>query len=358
MTAKPYIKDILDYAIWAPSGDNSQPWRFEVKDHELFIYNLPEKDNPYFNFHRRGSLIAHGGLIENILIAAPHFGYKPLLSLFPAGSSNDLVATISLSQDATVKPDLLFDSIKQRHTNRRAYHTTPLTDEQRQNLLHTPQEIGAGTVKLIESQEERRILGKAGASAEVVILENKLLHGCFFKDVIWTQAEEKKKRHGLFIDTMEFNPIQKLLFSLAKNWTMMRFAIRAGLPKFIAQEDAKLYATGAATGVVALPAQRPTDFINAGRVMQRIWLKATVYKLALQPIVATLFFAQRILAGKTEEVLSQRHVDTIKTAYADIQRIFNLKNECITMMFRIGTAPPASARSSRISTDEKLTLLL
>jgi len=26
------IKKILDIAVWAPSGDNSQPWKFVVKN--------------------------------------------------------------------------------------------------------------------------------------------------------------------------------------------------------------------------------------------------------------------------------------------------------------------------------------
>jgi len=28
---QPVIEQILDQARWAPSGDNTQPWRFEIK---------------------------------------------------------------------------------------------------------------------------------------------------------------------------------------------------------------------------------------------------------------------------------------------------------------------------------------
>ncbi len=348
------IKQILDYAIWAPSGDNSQPWRFEVKPPRVLLYNLPEKGNPYLDFRERGSFIAHGGVIENMLIAAEHFGYRAACDLFPDGERSNLVATISLSARAVPETYALFEAIKQRHTNRKIYEATSLTSEQRQDILRTSQELGFGLVKLVELPEEKEIAGRAGALAEIVILENKLLHGSFFRDVVWTAAEEKQKRHGLFIDTMEFNLIQKLLFRLAKHWVLMTVGIRAGLPKFIAKEDAKLYATGAAMGIVAMEGDRPADFVNAGRLMQRIWLKATAHHLALQPVTATLFFAQRIRARETEGVLSPQQVEIMKRAYADIQKTFRVTDRNIAMMFRIGRAAPASARSSRILAEEKL----
>src|SRR3989338_5193404 len=144
------IKQILDCAIWAPSGDNSQPWRFEVKPPLVLLYNLPEKGNPYLDFRERGSFIAHGGVIENIVIAAEHFGYTTACGLFPDGERSNLVATISLSARTAPKAHALFDAIKQRHTNRRIYEATPLTPEQRQDLLRTPQELGFGLVKLVE----------------------------------------------------------------------------------------------------------------------------------------------------------------------------------------------------------------
>ncbi len=39
------IKKIIEYAIMVPSGDNCHPWRFAVKNKQLDLYNLPEKDN-------------------------------------------------------------------------------------------------------------------------------------------------------------------------------------------------------------------------------------------------------------------------------------------------------------------------
>ena len=67
------IKKIINYAVWAPSGDNSQPWKFSLKGNQVSIFNLPEKDNPFLNFEQKGSYIAHGSLLENMNIIASNF---------------------------------------------------------------------------------------------------------------------------------------------------------------------------------------------------------------------------------------------------------------------------------------------
>ena len=109
-----HIKEILNIAVWAPSGDNSQPWRFEVRNEKLYIFNIPDRDNPILNFKQSGSYVAHGGLIENISIASPHFGYSANVSLFPDAQNKDLVASVSF-ENTDKKDHPLFNYIKQ-HT--------------------------------------------------------------------------------------------------------------------------------------------------------------------------------------------------------------------------------------------------
>ena len=67
-TPRQVIEEILNLAVWAPSGDNCQPWRFEATDNKINIFNVPHKDQALYNFRQSGSLVAHGALVENILI--------------------------------------------------------------------------------------------------------------------------------------------------------------------------------------------------------------------------------------------------------------------------------------------------
>jgi len=68
MDIKPIITEILNLAVEAPSGDNTQPWRFVVNKNIIFIHKRPiEGVHDWGNYNL---LITHGTLIENINIAA------------------------------------------------------------------------------------------------------------------------------------------------------------------------------------------------------------------------------------------------------------------------------------------------
>ena len=59
-----HITDILELARWAPSGDNTQPWRFEViDDHHLVVHAFDTRDHCVYDLDGHPSQIAHGALL-------------------------------------------------------------------------------------------------------------------------------------------------------------------------------------------------------------------------------------------------------------------------------------------------------
>lgn len=337
-------RDILPYAICAPSGDNSQPWHFVIKDGMLVIKNIPGRDNPYLNFEQSGSLLSHGAVIENVVIAAAECGYKAHVDILPEGIQSVVTARIRF-EETEVARDSLFRAIVTRATNRRPYKTTPLSDDVVRELHTAASQCGA-RLELRSSPAERRALGKAGSDAEIMILENDELHSLLFGNVVWSEEEELRTRAGLYIKTMEFNPIQRLVFGLAADKRLMRIFRKLGLPRFVAFQDATLYATGAALGAIILEKTGAADFIAAGRALQRVWLTATAHELAMQPVTTTLFIGRRIKSGQAD-ALDPAHVKLMTESYSVIERTFDAEGKNIAAMFRIGFAKSPSARSSR-----------
>src|SRR4051812_5499587 len=101
------LKEILALSVFAPSGDNAQPWRFEASGSTLSVFNMPEKDATPYNFHERGSYVAHGALTENIVISARHRGVETAVEYFP-GQSNCTPRLPFTAPTPTVVP--LFDA--------------------------------------------------------------------------------------------------------------------------------------------------------------------------------------------------------------------------------------------------------
>lgn len=44
------IRQIIEAGIRAPSGENSQPWRFLLKGDLIELYNLPERDESLYKW--------------------------------------------------------------------------------------------------------------------------------------------------------------------------------------------------------------------------------------------------------------------------------------------------------------------
>ena len=71
------IHQVLDLARWAPSGDNTQPWRFEVlSEQSAHVHGYDTRDTCVYDLDGHASQLSHGALIENIVIAATRFGAR------------------------------------------------------------------------------------------------------------------------------------------------------------------------------------------------------------------------------------------------------------------------------------------
>ncbi|MDP2926606.1 MAG: hypothetical protein Q8N65_00470 [bacterium] len=341
------FKKILEKAVWAASGDNSQPWRFVLKNDCLYLFNLSDRDIPLYNWGQRGSLVAHGGLLENLMIVSRQEGYEPKINLFPDPDQANLVAKISLEKSEK-KPEPLANFIQERATNRRPYQNSALDDNQRRQLLMTSEEIGAGRLILLEDPDKRKLVAQALSVNEIIVLETPELHQQFFRHVVWTEKEERSKRTGLYVKTLELAPPEELIFKLFSHWRAARILNKLGFSRLIAKSNAEDYATGSAMGIIVFEDNRRENFILAGRLFQRLWLKATQMGMSLHPITGVLFLQQRILAQEVDKALKSEQVEMIGRAYQKIADVFGVSRGTITMLFRLGFSQPPSARSSRL----------
>ena len=171
----------------------------------------------------------------------------------------------------------------------------------------------------------------------------------FFKEIVWTQEEEKRQRTGLYLKTMELEPPQEKALKLFKSWGLMKFFNFFGAAKAIAKTNEKSYAASPAIGAIIIN-DTDDDFLNAGRIMQRVWLKATDLGLSCHLMTGVLFFWQR-LKNKTDNTFSKKHQNLITQAYADIAQTLEINDpgKAIALLIRVGHGGRPTALSSRFS---------
>lgn len=343
------IRGILETSVNAPSGHNCQPWKFIVKEGFLYIRNLPDKDKTLFNYNQRGSLTAQGALIENMVIVASKYGLKSEIELFPQTDDPDLVARVKFFESSEkYSYEYLHQYILKRTTNRKAYKIAPLTKTNQVEIDdHVRQEaLERNTLVLVS---DRRGISKAAKLLSVgdrVLFDNFYLHKALFSVVNWTLDEEKRRREGLYVGTKELPlPIRLIFKYLISNWNLMSRLSSLDLPSKMARKRESLYIRCSAIGLVVAAGDSDTDFVNAGRVLQRMWLKATSLGLSFQPVsVGLLYLGQQLQKEQPGEITPKQH-SYITAAYKEILGLFSLGKRIPSFSFRIGYSEPPTASS-------------
>ena len=342
------LQTIIKEAIYAPSGDNEQPWRFEIylKELRIDVYNLPERDQTLYNFKQRGSYVAHGALIENISIVASNYELEANIKLFPVQENRELVCQINFKKLQDTKKDKLYQFIRERKTNRKVFKVEPINDLQREQL-HASFNTNWAGLKIIEDSYTRKKVAEALSSNERLLLENRVIHDFLFANIRWSETEEREKKRGLYAKTLELKPPQLAVFSFCRSWVVSKILCSLGLSKIMAKDTSTLYANSPLIGAVVISDDKDESFINGGRAIQRLWLTTTALGLSFQPVTGLPYLWQRLAAGDNSS-FTNKQVILIEKAYRVIDSIFNLDSKIIAMSFRIGKADKPSASSSRL----------
>lgn len=344
------ITTIIFESVNAPSGDNCQPWSFKIEGDSVSIYKKDQGNNNYLDFKSRGTLIAHGALIENIVIVANRYKYNTSISLFPDKNDTNLVSKISFNKDeAIVSDDVLYNVIQKRSTNRKVYKKQPLSDDHKKSIIESSNNSKVLT-HFIETEEQKRALFTATTQMEKIALQNESLHSLFFGSIVWTKREEQSKKQGLFLKTMELPPPVEIFFKLLRYWPVAKALSFINFSEKVSQGNADSYQSSSGALIFSIKDLQPESFIETGRVMERVWLQATSCGVAVQPLAGVLYVYQRLAEEKNiDGVLTNDEAFLIEHSYARMSSLIGFSEGIITMILRVGYAEAPSAHSSKKS---------
>ena len=341
------LEKIIGAGIQAPSGENCQPWKFKVAGDLIELYLIPERDTSLYSWGNLASFFAHGAVLENMDIMARCLGYRLSLSLFPDPQTPELTARMWVEK-SEVQQSSLCEAIARRVTNRKPYKKYSISLAEKEKIIIPNNSIHGVGVLLLDDYKRIQILAKAGSVNEKTLFGNKSLHNFFFSHISWTKEEDTKKSIGFFIDTLELPLPAKIMFKVFKSWKILTVMNKLiGIAKLVSLANEQIYKTASAIGIVTVQTATPRDFVNAGRIMERLWLTVTAEGLSLQPLAGLVFLMRRIEAGETKD-FSPEQIKNITDSYGFIKACFGLQNETVTMMFRIGKGDSPSAQASRL----------
>lgn len=146
----------LGYAVLAPSGHNTQPWRFRLHDGALDLLADRSRRLPVVDPDDRALVISCGAALGLLRVALRHFGETPEVSALPDPAEPDLLARVTLGAPAPATPrdHRHFAAIPHRHTARGAHAAAPLPEGLAASLHAIAVEEGV-ELALIEAPDAR-----------------------------------------------------------------------------------------------------------------------------------------------------------------------------------------------------------
>jgi sulfur-carrier protein adenylyltransferase/sulfurtransferase len=333
----PAIDRILDAAHWAPSGDNAQPWSFEVHGENRFdVCVRIAAGNVYEYRHGEPTLISAGTLLENIAIAAPSYGKRAKWDyLGLAGQVHRI--KVELHEDAAAFENPLAGQIGRRSVDRRPYRMRPLAADDRRILSEC---VGPEfSVEWHESLAARRkiaALTRLATDIRLRIPETFEIHN---RIVDWKRVNSPDAipSRALGLDALT---LKIMRWTLAKR-ARTEIANRLGSPTFAGLQmdflpglfSAAYFALRAQQRQQGQPEQA-SQLLRAGQAVQRFWLTATSLGLALQPCLATLAFSYYGLTGEPFTVSEPERRKAAELARRASKDLSNL--ETLFFLGRIG----------------------
>lgn len=347
---KTTIEKILDAAIRAPSGDNSQPWRFDVTDDcsSILLYNLPEKDDSYYNYQQVASYIAHGAVIENISVAARHLGLSINVELFPNSSNIHQVAVINfMGEESFPVLDPLYESIFKRSTNRFRYQSAKSTIYDL-NLLEDSVKVIPGVVShFVTEPNIVNKLAKAFMINDSLVFESQSIHGFLFRQIRWNREQRINTGDGMGLDVLGLSWPEKLLFPMLRFWRFVTLANYFGLSRVVGLKCWYNFRNVPIIGMLCVERTDRVGFIQAGRAMQRVWLEATRQGLDFQPLVGLPLLFYRGKVADLSAFPEKRQKQLFQTE-AKLRELLNVgSSEELVIGFRIGKALRAGGATLR-----------
>jgi sulfur-carrier protein adenylyltransferase/sulfurtransferase len=290
----PAIERILDAARWAPSGDNAQPWRFEVRDDDNVVVCIRrEVGNVYEYRDGEPTLLSAGALLENMAVAAPTFG-KSVTWRYQGSEAGEHRIRVQITKAPNASPDPLFSQIYQRSVDRRPYRMEPLASDKKLLLAKSVDEkLSVEWFETLGARWKIATLTGLATNIRLRIPETFAIHR---RIVDWDHSLSPAAipSRALGVDALTLKAMRWLLTDRKRT----NFANRVGSP-YIAglQMDTVPGIFSSAYVAVRLsarshdPEERVSQLLRAGQSLQRFWLTATSLGLAIQPCLAALAFA-------------------------------------------------------------------
>ena len=347
------ILRILDRARWAPSGDNTQPWRFEiVDDDKVVVLGYDTRETILYDLDGHASHMAHGALLETMRIASSAEKLSMLWEASADAELKNIRYEVRFVAEPSLGADPLHEFIETRTVQRRPMRTTRLSVAQKQAIVAA---VGPGfDVQIFEAFEDRWKVGRLlwdNAHIRLTCPEAFAVHRSIIE---WGARYSKDRIPEMAVGV---DPITaKVMHWVMKSWGRVDFFNKYLMGTILPRIQLDLVpALRCAAHLLVLPKRPPAslqDWVLLGGAMQRLWLATTQAGLCLQPEMTPVIFRWYAKADRQFSA-DRRFLEKARRLAMRFEEIAGRgADDAFGFFCRVGYSGVVSSRSVRLSLDE------
>lgn len=286
------LQFFVKYAVLAPSGHNTQPWRFGHEGQTLRLEFDSSRHLAYSGSLAAEPHVSLGACLEVLRLAALGFGYELKIKYVMQA---ELIATIQLGAPTQADPSLL-SAICHRASNRSFYKDEPLAKTAIDQLLTN--ELKEASLLAVTDKATIRYLAEETKIATEVIMSDPQFRA---ELSVWVRNNHTKQVDGMpgFVQGMPTPP------SMIAKHVIKHLDISKGQAK----KDSARVLNSPAVILVSAHQFSPQAFMEVGRLYARVCVLAQQAGLATNGVGAATIDPEAKLRIK-----NKLHLDYLPTA--------------------------------------------
>jgi len=301
-------RELIYYSSKAPSGHNSQPWKFKIQGKTIEIH-------PDFNFAlpivdptNRELFISLGCATENICVASSHFGYKCNWVIVQNAKGNHFIK-VEFNESTTTVDKKLIEYINKRQTNRSVYNGKKVDNKVLTQLKELNYEDNIGIYFFKNGEPHFKNIKNSITKGNEIQMNDSDFKKELLSWIRFNKKEVNKLQNGLAYKVMGSPP----------------------LPRFIGKAIVKSFFTP--------EKQNKSDIKKIDSSSHFVLL--TTKMNTLQEWVKLGISLQRLLLRLTELGISNAYLNPpceLKSLSIELQKQLPINNEYPSLILRIGYA--------------------
>lgn len=259
------LRKLANFAIKAPSGHNTQPWKFKMEVNSISIFPDYERILPFADPDNHELFISLGCALENLVIAASQFGYYTNIEMKMKDPFKESIL-VKLSPGNVEKNDILFKSIEIRQSTRNKYNRAVIPPADIQKLQEASVQDQVGFQLFTDPVQITPIIGITKKATEIQ-LKNKEFVKELKSWIRFNKNSAKKTGDGIFSEVIGRPSAPRWLGEFFMNLTLD--------PKRESLKNVNLMVNSSGILVFIAKEKSKEAWINLGRSFQRVALTAT-----------------------------------------------------------------------------------